>query len=121
MAVSINYAKVKVLLPSATDDQISLYEGLFDDAETCLSNYPEPVQELTVALAVAHMLNYQAGGSVTSETTRQGASATYAFMPGKGLESTTFGQQLLGMPSGQCIISLFSTPLRFAKSINPCR
>lgn len=121
MAIIINTGKVKALLPSATDDQISLYEGLFDAAETCLSAYPASVQDLAVALAVAHMIEQASGGSVTSETTRQGASATYSTVFGKGLESTVYGQQLMGLPAGQCIVGLFSQPLTFARSINPCR
>lgn len=122
MAITINTDTVKVLLPSATDAQIAIYNGIFDDAEACLSNYPQNMQDLAVALAVAHMIEMSSGGgNKTSETTRQGASASYAFFGGKGLESTRYGQQLLGLPAGQCIISIFSQPLRFAKSIKPCR
>lgn len=121
MTVIISGPKVKALLPSATDDQIALYNGIFDAAETCLSNYPLDMQDLVVALAVAHMIEMSGGGSVTSETTRQGASASYSFFGGKGLESTRYGQMLLGLPAGSCIIGIFSAPLRFAKSINPCR
>lgn len=121
MAIIINSLKVKTLLPSATDSQIALYCGLFDDAEQCLAVYSQGAQELATALAVAHMIEFSNGGSVTSETTRQGASASYAMVPGKGLESTVYGQQLLGLPAGQCIIGLFSQPLIFARSVNPCR
>lgn len=121
MAVLIPTFKVQALLPSATDAQISLYDGVFDGAEQCLSNYPQATQDLAVSLAVAHMIEMSSGGSVTSETTRQGASASYGFFGGKGLESTRYGQQLLGLPAGECIINIFSKPLRFARSIKPCR
>lgn len=121
MAIIINIGKVKALLPTATDSQIALYDGLFDDAELCLSAYNQATRDLVVALAVAHMIEMSSGGSVTSETTRQGASATYGYFGGKGLESTRYGQQLLGIPAGQCIIDIFAQPLTFAVSINPCR
>lgn len=121
MSVLIPTWKVKALNPALTDDQISIYDGVFDGAEACLSNYPTAMQDLAVALAVAHMSEMSSGGSVTSETTRQGASASYSFFGGKGLESTRYGQQLLALPAGQCIIDLFSQPLTFAVSINPCR
>ncbi len=121
MAVVIPRYKVRALLPSVTDDELCIYDGMFDDAESCLSNYPQAMQDLAVSLAIAHMSEMASGGSLTSETTRQGASASYSFFGGKGLESTRYGQQLLGLPAGQCIISLFSAPLRFARSIKPCR
>tara|TARA_S200002703_G_scaffold90114_1_gene77740 strand:+ start:1318 stop:1683 length:366 start_codon:yes stop_codon:yes gene_type:complete len=121
MSVIINTATVKTLLPGTTDDQINIYDGIFDDAEQCLSAYPFAMQDLVVALAVAHMIEMSSGGSITSETTRQGASASYGFFGGKGLESTRYGQQLLGLPAGQCIIGIFAQPLTFARSINPCR
>ncbi len=121
MAVVIPSYKVKALLPSATDAQIDLYGAMFDDAEACLSNYSQDMQDLAVSLAVAHMIEMSSGGSVTSETTRQGASASYGFFGGKGLESTRYGQQLAALPAGECIIGLFSKPLRFARSVKPCR
>lgn len=121
MTVTINYDTVKALKPTATDTQIALYEGLFDAAENCLSSYPQSVQDLTVGLAIAHMLQVSEGGSVTSETTRQGASASYSIMSGTGLAATQYGQQLLGLPSSGCITNLFAKPVRFAKSIKPCR
>lgn len=121
MAIVIPTFKVQALLPSATDAQISLYDGVFDQAELCLSNYPQGTQDLVISLAVAHMIEMSSGGSVTSETTRQGASASYSFFGGKGLESTRYGQQLLGIPAGKCVIDLFSQSLAFARSIKPCR
>lgn len=121
MALIVPTFKVKALLPTATDEQINLYDGLFDDAELCLSAYSQSIQDLALALAVAHMIEMSQGGSVTSETTRQGASASYAYFGGKGLESTRYGQQLLGVPAGKCIIDLFAEPLTFAVSVNPCR
>lgn len=121
MAIIISGPKVKTLLPTATDDQIALYNGIFNDAEECLSNYPVEMQDLAVALAVAHMIEMSSGGSITSESTRQGASASYAYFGGKGLESTRYGQMLLGLPASECIINIFTNPLRFARSLNPCR
>ena len=120
VTVILNNAKIKTLLPSATDDQIGLYEGIFDDAEQCLANYSQNTQELVTSLAVAHMIEFTETGAITSESTRQGASASYAFV-GKGLEGTRYGSQLASIPAGQCIIGIFSQPLRFARGITPCR
>ena len=108
-------------IPSATQADVDIYIDLFDDAAACLSNYPQTVQDLTLALAIAHMMTMGSGGQVTSEKTRTGASASYSVWTGQGLLSTQYGQQLNGLPSGQCVISLFSQPQRFAKSIKPCR
>ena len=109
------------LVPGATQSDVDMYGDLFLDAETCLSNYPQSVQDLTIALAIAYMMTLNAGGQVTSERTRTGASATYAAWSGSGLLGNQFGQQLNSLPSGQCIIGLFSKPQRFAVSIKPCR
>ena len=108
-------------IPSATQDDVDIYIDLFDDATDCLSNYPQTVQDLTLALAIAHMMTMSSGGQVASEQTRTGASASYSVWTGRGLLSTQYGQQLNGLPSGQCVISLFSQSQRFAKSIKPCR
>lgn len=112
--------KVKSLVPNASNEAVGMYLELFDEADACLANYPKSVQELTKALAIAHMLTMNNGGQVTSERTRTGASASYAVWTGQGLLSTQFGQQLNGLPSGQCVISLFSKPQRFARSVKPC-
>lgn len=107
-------------IPSATQGDVDMYINLFDEAAQCLSNYPESVQDFTIALAIAHMMTMSSGGQVTSEKTRTGASASYDVWTGKGIESTQFGQQLNALPSGSCVIGLFSKPQRFIKSINPC-
>ena len=112
---------LQTLIPSATQVNVDIYSDLFLDAATCLANYPQSVQDLTIALAIAHMMTMSSGGQVTSEKTRTGASASYSVWTGQGLLSTQFGQQLNALPSGQCVIGLFSKPQRFAVSINPCR
>lgn len=107
-------------VPGATQDDVDIYIDLFADAAPCLSGYTQPIQDLTIALAMAHMMTMSSGGQVTSERTRTGASASYSVWTGKGIESTQFGQQLNALPSGSCVIGLFSKPQRFIKSINPC-
>lgn len=111
---------LQTMILSATQDTVDIYIDLFADATTCLSNYPESVQDLTIALAIAHMLTMSSGGQVTSEKTRTGASASYSAWTGQGLLATQYGQQLNGLPSGQCVVNLFSQPQRFARSVNPC-
>lgn len=107
-------------VPAATQDDVDIYIGLFADASACLSGYTQNIQDLTIALAIAHMMTMSSGGQVTSEKTRTGASASYSVWTGKGIESTQFGQQLNALPSGSCVIGLFSKPQRFAVSIKPC-
>lgn len=111
---------LQTFIPSATQDTVDMYIDLFDDALVCLATYPQSVQDLTIALAIAHMITMSSGGQVKSEKTRTGASASYGTWTGQGLLSTTFGQQLNGLPSGKCVINLFSQPQRFFKSVTPC-
>ena len=111
---------LQTMIPGATQDTVDIYIDLFDDATVCLATYPQSTQDLTIALAIAHMLTMSSGGQVTSEKTRTGASASYSAWTGQGLLATQYGQQLNGLPSGQCIIPLFSQPQRFARSILPC-
>jgi len=91
-------------LPAATQSDVDIYIDLFADAAPCLSGYTQPIQDLTIALAIAHMMTMSSGGQVTSEKTRTGASASYSIWTGKGIESTQFGQQLNALPSGSCVI-----------------
>lgn len=112
---------VKNLLPSATTEQIQIYLTLVEQADSCLENYPAEVADLAKALAIAHMLTLNGGGQVTSESTRTGASASYAVNQGKGILSTNFGQQLAALPAYACLKSFIGQPERFARSIKPCR
>lgn len=115
-------ALIKEFIPGASDTLISAYLTSFDAALPCLESYPQDVQDLTLALAVAHLLDESGSQQVTSEKTRTGASATYKEITGEGLLSTRFGVQLSRMPSSKCITALL-TPSRFGKSLTPryCR
>lgn len=107
------------MIPTATQSDVDMYIDLFADATACLANYAQSVQDLTQALAIAHMMTQNSGGQVKSEKTRTGANASYNIWTGQGLLSTTFGQQLNTLPSGQCVISLFSKPPRFIRGVTP--
>lgn len=97
-------------------DLLQAYIDLFDDAAPCLSSYPQSVQDLSMALAVSHMIT-MSSGQLVSESSPTGASASYAFTQGKGMLATGFGQQLAGLPTSRCFLSALSTGEQFAYSV----
>lgn len=110
---------VKTLYPAATDDQINIYLPLLAEADACLSAYSQDLQDLTKALAIAHLIEQSNGGRIMSEKTRTGASASYAELSGVGLSSSQYGVQLLGLPTAKCITSVLGGGARFGKVLKP--
>ncbi len=113
--------QVQIFYPSATSDQVNFYLfPLLSKIQPCLDNYPEEQQEQALALYLLHVLMLNNGGQVTSESTRTGASRSYAAMQlGAGLMATHYGNQLLALSgAADCIKAVVDKPQRFARSLN---
>jgi hypothetical protein len=113
--------QVQIFYPSATFDQVNFYLfPLLSQIQPCLDNYPEEQQEQALALYLLHVFTLNNGGQVTSESTRTGASRSYAGLQlGAGLMATHYGNQLLALSgAADCIKAAIDKPQRFARSVN---
>ena len=114
---------VRILRPDATQNQVDFYLGpIIEQAQACLDNYSEDAQNQALAYLFAHLTTATNGGQITSETTRTGASRSFAQLSGTGLNSTQYGQFLANMSGpAECLRAVIDSGKRFAVSVNPKR
>jgi hypothetical protein len=113
--------QVQIFNPSITQPMVDFYVvPLLAQIQPCLDNYTEAEQEQALALYVLHSVMLNQGGQVTSESTRTGASRSYAALQaGVGLSATHYGNQLLALSgAADCIKAAIDKPQRFARSVN---
>lgn len=88
-----------------------------DQADACLNglNLSDELCKTLKLLAVCHMVELTQK-SITSETSFTGASVTYKDTGAQtGLASTSYGNSLMQLDAGGCLVALFNTP-RFVKA-----
>lgn len=106
---------------SLSSAALQRYVDMANLTEACLvgKGADESIIEFLQLSLVCHLITKQFGGQVKSQSDFEGASVTFETYQtkGYGLESTTFGQNILSSAYYDCFKSYNKKPSTFIKSI----